>query len=369
MLKDRFRALFGAPEDVGEGLVGAAPRVRVREVFRRFWPDTRPIRPWLWLSLVLLIVGPGLDTVAIWMFKIIIDDVLTPRNFGLLFVIAGAYLVITVLMGVVGFADHYLGDWMGERFAMDLRTRLFAHLQTLSVGFFERRQLGDVLARLTGDIAAIETVVLSGVTAILSNGFKIVFFTGALFFLRWELAAVSLVAIPLFWLLARRFARLIKQASREARRRSGSITAVAEESLGNIALVQAYNRQHAETERFRRENVGSFRAEMASTRLRALFVPLVDLLEVAGVLVVIGLGTWELTKNDISLGGLLVFLVYLGQLYSPVRAFGQLSNSMFTAAASAERVIEVLDEHPTVTTPARPRRLGRAHGVIAFHAV
>ncbi|WP_137816757.1 ABC transporter ATP-binding protein, partial [Gandjariella thermophila] len=342
MIVDRLRAVFGAPGAAGAGVVEAAPTVRVREVFRRFWPDTRPIRPWLWVSLILLVLGPAVDTVAIWMFKILIDDVLTPRNFHLLFVLVGAYLAITVLMGIVGFADHFLSEWMGERFAMDLRTRLFNHLQTLSVSFFERRRLGDVLARLGGDIAAIEMVVLSGVAAILSNAFKIVFFTAALFYIRWELAVVSLVAVPAFWLLAKRFARLIKDASREARRRTGSIGAVAEESLANIALVQAYNQQDAETERFRRENVGSFAAEMRSTRLRALFTPLVDVLEVAGVLLVIGLGTWELARDAITLGGLLVFLVFLQQLYSPVRAFGQLSNSMFAAAASAERVIELL---------------------------
>ncbi|WP_225978472.1 ABC transporter ATP-binding protein, partial [Gandjariella thermophila] len=314
----------------------------MRQAFRRFWPDTRPIRPWLWGSLVLLVLGPGLETVAIWLFKVLIDDVLTPRNFHLLLVIAGVFLGVTVLMGLVGFADHYLSDWMGERFAMDLRTRVFGHLQTLSVAFFERRRLGDVLARLTGDIAAIESLVLSGVAAILANAFKIVFFTAALFYIRWELAVVSLVAVPAFWLLARHFARLIKDASREARRRNGTITTVAEESLGNIALVQAYNQQDAETQRFHRENLGSFAAEMRSTRLRALFVPLVDLLEMAGVLLVIGLGTWELARDAITLGGLLVFLVFLQQLYSPVRAFGQLSNSMFAAAASAERVIELL---------------------------
>src|SRR5437588_5460977 len=176
MLKDRFRALFGAPEDVGEGLVGAAPRVRVREVFRRFWPDTRPIRPWLWLSLVLLVVGPALDTVAIWLFKILIDDVLTPRDFHRFFLIVGAFLGITVLMGIVGFADQYLSAWISERFVLDLRTRVFGHLQKLSVGFFERRRLGDVLARLTGDITAIETLVLDAVATALSNAFKIVFF-------------------------------------------------------------------------------------------------------------------------------------------------------------------------------------------------
>jgi ABC-type multidrug transport system fused ATPase/permease subunit len=366
---DQLRALFGLPSGLTEGLVEAAPQVRVRQAFRRFWPDTRQIRPWLWLSLVLLVVGPALDTVAIWLFKILIDDVLTPRNFHLLFVVVGVFLALTVLMGVVGFADHYLSDWMGERFAMDLRTRVFGHLHSLSVAFFERRRLGDVLARLTGDIAAIESLVLSGIAAILANAFKVVFFTAALFFIRWELALVSLVAVPVFWLLARRFSRLIKQASREARRRNGSITTVAEESLANIALVQAYNRQAAETERFHRENVGSFTAEMASTRLRALFTPLVDLLEVAGVLLVIGLGTWELTKDAITLGGLLVFLVFLQQLYSPVRAFGQLSNSLFSAAASAERVIELLDQRPTVAAPAHPWPLGRARGVVVFDGV
>src|SRR5205085_7311206 len=107
----------------------------------------------------------------------------------------------------------------------------------------------------------------------------------------------------------------------------------------------------------------------APCRLPAVFTPLVDPLEVAGVLLVIGLGTWELTKDAITLGGLLVFLVYLGQLYSPVRSFGQLSNSVFTAAASAERVIDILDQKPSVVEPARPRPLRRARGVVTFDDV
>ena len=96
-------------------------------------------------------------------------------------------------------------------------------------------------------------------------------FTGVLLYLRWELALVSLVVAPLFWLAARHFSRLIKQASREKRRRSGSISAVAEESLGNAALVQAYNRQEHEVSRFHTEGQGAFAAQMASTRVRGLF--------------------------------------------------------------------------------------------------
>jgi ABC-type multidrug transport system fused ATPase/permease subunit len=112
---------------------------------------------------------------------------------------------------------------------------------------------------------------------------------------------------------------LIKIASREKRRRSGSISSVAEESLSNAALVQAYSRQETEVDRFHTENLGSYRAEMASTRIKALYTPLIDLIELSGALVVIALGTWELSQGHLTLGGLLVFMTFLTQLYSPVR--------------------------------------------------
>jgi ABC-type multidrug transport system fused ATPase/permease subunit len=369
LIRTKLRAIFVPVAPLSEGLGDAAPAVGVREIFRRFWPDTRPFRGWMWAGFLLTAVGPALDTADIWLFKILIDQVLAPREFGLLLPIAGAYVIITVLMGLVSFCDRYLTTWIGERFILTLRTRLFSHLEGLSVSFFERRKLGDVMSRLTGDINTIESVVVSGVADAVYNSFMILFYVGALFVLNWELAIVSLIALPLFGLVARRFSRLIKSASREKRRRTGAVSAVAEESLGNIALVQAYGQQRKEVERFREENQGSFAAEMASTRIRALYSPLVDLLELAGVLVVLGLGTWQLSRNQLTLGGLLAFLAFLSQLYGPVRSLGRQSNSVFAAAAGAERVIELLDEQPAVTEPASPQPLDRAHGVLIFNNV
>ena len=168
---------------------------------------------------------------------------------------------------------------------------------------------------------------------------------------------------------ARRFSRLIKHASREKRRRSGSISAVAEESLANAPLVQAYHRQEAEVERFHRESLGSFEAQMASTRIKALFTPIVDLIELAGVLVVIGMGTWALARGDLSLGGLLVFLAYLSRLYSPIRGISRLSNIIYSASAGAERIIDLLDERPAVRERPDARRLGRARGTVELRDV
>jgi ABC-type multidrug transport system fused ATPase/permease subunit len=361
-----------APPAEGEGLVAAAPALPVREVFRRFWPYARPYRRLLYLTLVFVALTPLVEAALVWMFKLVVDHVLVPRDFGPFWWIALAYLGLNVLDGLLGFADDYFSTWVGERFLLDLRTKLFAHLQGLSLEVFDRRRLGDVLSRLTGDIAAIEDLVLGGVVDAITFTLRIVVFTGVLLYLRWELALVSLVVAPLFWLAARRFSRLIKRASREKRRRSGSISAVAEETLGNAALVQAYNRQDHEVERFRREGQGALAAQLASVRIRGLFSPLINLIELAGGLIVIGLGTWELSQNRLTLGGLLAFLTYLTQLYSPIRGLSRLTNAFYAASASAERVIELLDETPAVADPPQPKHLPATpgHGIsVAFEGV
>jgi ATP-binding cassette, subfamily B, bacterial len=366
-LRERIRTLL-VPS--GEGaLVSEAPPVPVREIFRRFWPDARPYRRWIPVALLLIALGAAIETAEIWMFKLVVDEVLVPGELEPLVWIVALYIGFTIADGMISFGDDYLATWLGERFLQRMRRRLFSHVQKLSLDVLDRRRLGDVIARLTGDVQAIESFVLSGVADGLSAVLRIVFFSGALIYLDWRLALVALVVTPLFLYVARRFSRLIKHASREKRRRSGSLSAVAEESLANHMLVQASNRQGAELERFERENEGIIEAELASTRIRGLFAPLVDLIELIGVMFVIVLGTVAVTSGDLTIGGLLVFVTYLTQLYGPVRDLSSLSNTIFKAAAGAERVIELLDEQPRIVDRPDARRLIRARGVVELDGV
>ena len=365
----RIPALAQEEEEDQEELVAAAPTIPVREIFRRFWPYARPYRRWLPLLVLLVALGSATGTATIWMYKVLVDEVLVPHNFGLLGWVALAYLGLVVLDGVVSFCDEYLSAWVGERFLVSLRTEFFRHLQGLSLGFFDRRRLGDLISRLSDDVDAIEEMVLSGVVSALSYSFQLLFFVGALFYLRWELALVSLLVVPLFWLVARRFSRLIQQAVREERRRAGSIGAVAEESLSNATLVQAYNRQDAEVVRFHRENLGSFRAQMTASRLSALFSPVVNVVELAGVLAVVGAGVWEFSQGRLTIGGLLVFIVYLSQLYAPIQGLSSLLNTVYEASAGAERIIELLDQSPSVTEREDALELNRVRGTVEFDSV
>ncbi len=364
----RLRAAFVV--DGGDaGPVAEAPAVPVRAIARRFWPYARPYRPWLILTGLFIVLDAAIETAAVWLFKVLVDEVLVPRDIHALVWVGALFVAVTVAGGVVGFADDVLSTWVSERFLLDLRTRFYAHLQTLPLDFFEGRRLGDVLSRLTGDIQAIESFVLTGVADALSYALRVVFFAGALFYLQWDLALVALVFGPLFYVAARRTAALLKRASREKRRRSGSIGAVAEEGLANMALVQAYGREDTERERFHEQNLGAFRAQMTATRLRAGFGPLVELIELAGVLLVMAYGTVKLSQGALSLGGLLVFMAYLSKLFSPVRGLSRLTTGLFSASAAAERVIEFLDERPAVADPAAALPAGRRRGEVRFEAV
>lgn len=353
----------------GEASVGAAPTASLREIARRFWPDARPYRRWLPVLLVFVALGPALDTAAIWLYKLLVDEVLVPRDFALFPTIALAYVALTVAGGLISFGDDVLSDWIGERFLIEVRSRVFAHLQWLPLDFVGGQRRGDLMARLTGDAAEIETLMISGVAEAVSYGLRIAFFAGALVYLNWRLALLAFVAAPVFWLASHVFARRIKGVSREQRRWNGGVSAVAEESLRNAALVQAYNRQNAEVARFRREALGGFAAQMALTRLRALFDPLLEAFQLGGVLAVVAAGTWELSRGNLTLGGLLVFLTYLTQLFDPVRGMVQLVGSVAAASASAERVIELLDQQPGVLERSDAHALSASRGVVAFDRV
>jgi len=365
---ERLRAAF-VVQGGGAGPVAEAPPVPMRTIVRRFWPYARRYRPWLLLTAVFITLDAAIETAAVWLFKVLVDEVLVPRDFHALVWVGGLFVAVTVAGGLVSFGDDVLSTWVSERFLLDLRGRFYAHLQRLPLDFFEGRRLGDVLSRLTSDIQAIESFVLSGVADALSYALRVAFFVAALFWLQWDLALIALVVAPLFYVAARRTAKLLKTASREKRRRAGSIGAVAEEGLANMALVQAYGREATEAARFHEQNTASFRAQMTATRLRAAFGPLVDLIELAGGLLVMAYGTLKLSQGALSLGGLLVFLAYLSKLFSPIRGMSRLTTGLYAASASAERVIEFLDEEPSATDPADPLPAGRRRGEVRFEGV
>ena len=347
----------------------STPNLPVREIWRRFWPYARPQWPLLAWTLVFVLVGPVLESAAIWLFKVVVDEVMTPRDLRAFAWIAPLYLGIAIVGSVASGMDTLLASRVAERFVLSMRTSVFAHLQTLSLDVFERRRLGDTLARLSGDINSIESLMLSGAADAVSYGLRIVLFGGLLFYLRWDLALVALLVAPLFWWTSRYFSRRIKTASRAQRSAAGALISCAEETLANAQLIQAYNGEADAVARFQAEGERGYQSAMDAAKVRSLFSPIVDALEVIGAILVIGLGTWELSRGRITLGGLLAFLTLLRGLYGPIRGLSKLMNTAAAASAGAERLIELLDEQPLVESGPRTQPVGRLSGRLELRDV
>ncbi|WEO96775.1 ABC transporter ATP-binding protein [Streptomyces sp. FXJ1.172] len=340
------------------------PTIPARTAFRRFWPLTQGLRKWLLMVWLCTVIAALAETEAILLFGDLTDHALEKGSLAAFWAPAVKWLGIAVAGALVAYAGNSLAAWATERFVMRLREHVFDHVQQLPPHFFQRHRQGDLLSRLTGDVEAIETMVVSGLVGAASAAFSALFYAVAAFWLRWDLAAATFVLAPLFWLAARRFSGSIKDVSREGRAADGAITSVVEESLGNIVLTQAYDRRDAERRRLREEANAWFRASVRSTRLNEAYEQLVQVIETVCVLAVTGIGAWEISTGRMTLGQLLAFAAFLGYLYPPVRGLAQLGLTVTAATAGAERLIEILDVHPSVTDPRTPTRTGRPDGTV-----
>lgn len=337
--------------------------------FRRFWPLTRGDRKWLAVIVACVVVSALAETAAILLFAQLTDHALKAGSLSAFWGPAAAWLGVAALGALVAYLGNSLATWTAERFVLRLRAGVFRYVQSLPPDFFQRYRQGDLVERLTGDVEAIEQLVVSGVVATISAAFSAVFYACAAFWLRWDLALATFVLAPLFLIAARRFSGRIRSASRDERVADGAITSVVEESLGNIVMTQAYNRARDEEKRLDTEARAWLRASVRGARLGELYEQFVEVVETLCVLTVIGLGVWEISAGRMTLGQLLAFAAFIGYLYPPIRSLGQLGLTVTAATAGAERIGEILDARPAVTDPAEPVAPWPVRGWLSCHDV
>jgi ATP-binding cassette subfamily B protein len=362
-----LRRLFVSREE--HGIVPPAPPLPIREIFHYFWPYMRPYRRRLFAGFALVAVVPGLTAAGLYLVKVVIDEVIRPGDLDMFFVIAPLMLLIALASMLAQMAHSYLLSWVSQRFLLDVRTSLYGHLQRLSLDFFERRKLGDTLSRLVADIDAISRLALTAPSDLVTASLTLLFFLGGMFLLDWRLTLITLAIALVVAALMPVFTRLIKSATRESRRRTGTLAAIAEDALSGVALVQAYNRQKLEQRRYNRESRGAFEAIMFTARLRAVFLPLIDFVQVVAALAVLGFGTVAIADDRLTVGGLIAFVAYLSRMFTPVARLAQLSTVIFAASTGAERVIEFFRAEPTIVDRPGARTLERADGRVEFDRV
>ncbi|MFE3942204.1 ABC transporter ATP-binding protein [Streptomyces sp. NPDC059118] len=374
-LLKRSDPLEEPPDDPVSDVPIRTDPVSILMSFRRFWPLTKGDRRWLVLIFLCAVLAALAETVTVLLFAELTDKALQSGDVSAFWKPAFQWLAVAVVGAVMGYLGSSLAVWTAERFVLRLRARVFGHLQVLPPHFYQHNRRGDLVERLTGDVEAIEALVVSGIVGAASALFGTLFYAAAAIWLRWDLALATFVMVPILLIATRSFAGPLRAVSRRGRAADGAITAVVEETLVNVVLTQAYNRRKDEEDRLLGKARVRLRTAVRAVRLTEFYEQFIEVLETVCVLTIIGLGAWEISAGRMTLGQLLAFAAFIGYLYPPIRSLGQLGLTATAATAGAERLLEILDTEPAVTDPAgsvpeppRKRALGEVEArQVFFH--
>ncbi|MFZ6002900.1 MAG: ABC transporter ATP-binding protein [Actinomycetota bacterium] len=319
-----------------------------RRIVRRTWLLLRPHRRAVALVAVLVVLqalgmvaGPALVRYGI-------DKGVRPGDIDALNRAALLFMCAALLAYVCGRLAIRAVARVGEAFLRDLRERVFSHLLSLSMGFFDRNRTGKLVARMTADIEALQELVGQGLTMFVVNSLLLSGAAIVMVGMSWQLALGTLVVVPMVAKATSRFRRESNEAYLVLRESIGTNLSTIQEGLAGVRVVQAFNQEGAVVERFHGTNERLFGAHMRTERIAARYFPIVELAQGVSIAVILGLGGHLSTRGTVTVGTVAAFVLYLQTLFEPVQQLSQLFNQLQASGASLHKLYGLLDERPAV---------------------
>lgn len=334
---------------------------------------TRLVRPY-WHLLVLafaaMLVQAGADLLEPWPLKLVFDHVLgtkpapawlawvttTGDPLMVLDLAALSVVLIAVVGAVSSYTQKYLATTVGKQVGFDLRHILYHHVQRMSLSFYEQRQTGDMVVRLTSDIEAAEDFLSSAVLGIVLDLLTLAGMTVVMFVLDWRFSLIGLSVAPLLFFVVYRFTRRIRAAARDVKQKESEVASVVQESIASVRVVKAFAQESFEEDRLDVESREAVDAALRARSVKARLAPLVDVIVSIGTCLVLWYGVRLVLDDRLTAGALLVFILYLGKMYKPMKDLSKMTDTLSKAAVSFERMGEILSiERAVSDTPgARP---------------
>jgi len=278
-------------------------------------------------------------------------------------------LAVTALDGLVGLLSSFLSTYTSEKLLLDFRSRLFAHMQRLSLRYHDARGSSDSVYRIQYDTAAMQYIAIDGLAPFVTSGVTLVVMFSVTFRIDRQLALVALVISPILFLLSQAYRPRLRARSRELRKLESSTTAVLQEALSALRVVKAFGREDHEKNRFVHHYTAGMRARIQVDLLGEYYSLLVSLTTAVGTAAVLWIGVRHVQAGVLTLGSLLLVISYLGQLYSPLKTIGRKAASLQGHLVGAERAFSILDHEPDVIERPNALPLERASGAVAFRDV
>ncbi len=339
------------------------------KVLKRLFSFLTPYWKALLVSAILLLARAGLELVPPLFQRQIVDQVIGARDLSRLGLLAGLLAGVYALQQMNNAGDMYLRHALGEKFILDLRVRLYAYLQRLSLSFFERTSTGELMSRVTNDVAALEHFVTHGSALSAVDLLRLAGGAIVLFVLDARLALLVLIPVPVLAVSLRYFNTRIRPVYRRVRARLGDINARLQDSLSGIRVIQAFVQEEQELARFAADSENYYRARVEGIRYWATFFPAMRFVASLGTVVVLGVGAAMVVRGELSLGTLVAFLSYITSFYEPINRLTEIDNVFQEAIAAGERIFELLDATSDIEEDPAAIELPPLQGEVAFHGV
>jgi subfamily B ATP-binding cassette protein MsbA len=317
-------------------------------ILRRLFRYVRPHWRTLLVTGVLLLIHTGLNLLPPLFQREIVDQVIGTRDLSRLGALIAGLVGVYVLLQLADLGDLYIRHALGARFIFELRVRIYAHLQRLSLSFFERTSTGELMSRVTNDVNALEQFVTHGVALTALDLLRLVSALAVLLVLDWRLTLVVLIPLPFIAVGLRYFNRRVRPIYRHVRDRLGDINAQLQDNLTGIRVIQAFGREEPELAHFRDTSEDYYRERVARIRAWSTFFPALRFVAALGGVLVLGFGAGMVIKSQLSLGTLVAFLSYITSFYDPLRRLTEVDDIFQQAIAAGERIFELLDEVPNI---------------------
>lgn len=278
-------------------------------------------------------------------------------------------LLMFVLKAIFTYTAVYCMAFVSERVVVELRNQIMAQLHRLTLAYHQERRTGEAVSRVTSDVSLIQNSLARSLPDIWRDGIITGGIVIMLLSLHWKLALVTMVTFPVLMYAANLYGSRLRRLSRTVQERVANLSAILQESLAGIRIIQAFTMEEHEQERFAQENERSFAAGMRSAKLMALVWPVAEVLLVSGMLVVVWYGSREVMGGRLTPGELVGFLGYIGMISQPVNSLVRAFGAWQQALGAADRIFELLDADSLVKDPPDPRVLPKVEGRVTYENV
>ena len=273
-----------------------------------------------------------------------------PGAFGRLVTIVLMMLGVHVFTAVFSAVRGYMMTWVGQRITLTLRNDAYRHMSVLSLDFYQQRETGNLMSRITQDVGRLRDFIAEGLQDIIGDSMALVFMCIIMFVYSWQLALWVLLPIPLIVLFSFYFGHKMHKVFHVLWRRYAGISTILASTIPGIRVVKAFTREKYEVDRFQEQTHQVFEGEMNAAKLWTLYQPIMTFLTYIGTVLIWLIGGRQILNGELTLGEITLFMTYMTQFLQPVRTLAQMNRRFLRAATSAERVFEILDTPPSVAS-------------------